>query len=260
MTNTTDQIKPFHIWEGIYPDFHSAVAESKGAGFSGEVYRRRYIQAATECLVALKSDKPIPAFHKQRSTHLPLTVAMMLGGKKQVDILDFGGGLGIGYMTLAECIVTDLKRIEYTIVEVPEVCQSGMDLHAGRVMYTSVFPTAAKFNLIHAASSIQYIEDWQGLMAKFAAIKPEYILLSDVFAGSIKSYVTLQNYYESKIPHWFLNLNELLDTFNSYGYRLAMKSYSTSRRLDVEDTLPMTNFPEDFRLTQSLHLLLQKNK
>jgi putative methyltransferase (TIGR04325 family) len=260
MTNTTDQIKPFHIWEGIYPDFQSAVAEAKGAGFSGEVYRRRSLKAATECLVALKSDKPIPAFHKQRSTHLPLIVAMMLEDKKPINILDFGGGLGIGYMTLAESIPDELKRIEYTILEVPEVCQSGTDLHAEGIMYTSVLLTSVKFNLIHAASSFQYIEHWQDLVKKFAVIKPEYILLSDVFAGSIKSYVTLQNYYESKIPHWFLNLNELLDTFNSYGYRLAMKSYATSRRLDVEDTLPMTNFPEDLRLTQSLHLLLQKNK
>lgn len=131
MTNTTDQIKPFHIWEGSYPGFQSAVAAAKGAGFSGEVYRKRSLQAATECLAALKSDKPIPAFHKQRSTHLPLIVAMMLGDKEQIKILDFGGGLGIGYMTLAESIPADLKRIEYTIVEMQEVCQSGMDLHAG---------------------------------------------------------------------------------------------------------------------------------
>jgi putative methyltransferase (TIGR04325 family) len=260
MTNTANQNKPFYIWEGIYPDFQSALAEAKGDGFSGEVWRLRSLQAAKECLVALKSDKPIPAFHKQRSTHLPLTVAMILSDKKKVNILDFGGGLGIGRMTLAESIPVELNRIEYTIVEVPEVCQIGRDLHAGKVMYTSVLPTAAKFDLIHAASSLQYIESWQDLVAKFAAIKPEYVLLSDVFAGSIKSYITLQNYYESKIPHWFLNLNELLDTFSSYGYRLAMKSYATSSRLDTEDTLPMTNFPEDLRLTQSLHLLLQKNK
>lgn len=259
MTNTTDQIKLFHIWEGIYPDFQSAVADAKGAGFSGEVYRTRSLQAATECLDALKSEQPIPAFHKQRSTHLPLTVAMMLRDKKYVNILDFGGGLGIGYMTLAESIPADLDRIEYVIVEVPEVCQNGLDLHVGKgIIYTPELPTSAKYDLIHAASSIQYIEHWQDLIAKLASFKPEYILLSDVFAGPIMSYVTLQNYYESKIPHWFLNLNELLTTFSSCGYRLAMKSYATSRRLNAEDTLPMANFPEDLRLTQSLHLLLQR--
>jgi putative methyltransferase (TIGR04325 family) len=257
MTNTANQSKPFYIWEGVYPDFQAAESEAKGAGFGSDVYRNRSLQAATECLVALKSDSPIPAFHKQRSTHLPLAVAMMLRDKQQVKILDFGGGLGIGYMTLAESIPADLQRIEYTIVEVPEVCQSGMDLHAG-VIYTSDFPIFANFHLIYAASSFQYVEHWQELVAKFSALKPEYILLSDVFAGSIKPYVTLQNYYESKIPHWFLNINELLDVFEQYGYRLAMKSYATSHRLDVEDTLPMANFPEALRLSQSLHLLLQK--
>jgi putative methyltransferase (TIGR04325 family) len=259
MNNTTTQIKPFNIWEGVYPDFQSAVADAKGAGFSGEVYRTRSLKAATECLAALNSEQPIPAFHKQRSTHLPITVAMILGNKKQVNILDFGGGFGIGYMTLAESIPADLEKIEYTIVDVSEVCQSGLHLHSGRrVVYKTELPISKKYDLIHAASSIQYIEHWQELIANFAAIKPGYILLSDVFAGAIKPYVTLQNYYESKIPHLFLNLNELLDIFSSHGYRLAMKSYVTSRRLDAEDTLPMTNFPEDLRLTQTLHLLLKK--
>jgi putative methyltransferase (TIGR04325 family) len=257
MNCTAAKFKPFHIWEGIYPNFQTAMADAKGAGFSGEVYQTRSLEAATECLVALNSEQPIPAFHKQRSTHLPSTVAMMLGVKKKINILDFGGGLGIGYMTLAESIAADLARIDYTIVDVQEVCQSGKNLHQGEgITYTAKLPTSAKYDLIHAASSIQYIEQWQDLLAKFAAFNPRYILLSDVFAGSFKSYVTLQNYYESKIPHWFLNLDELLDIFSIHGYRLAMKSYATSRRLDAENILPMTNFPEELRLKQTLHLLL----
>lgn len=258
MTNSTDQIKPFHIWEGLYPDFQTAALYANGTGFGSEIYRTRSLQAATECLAAIKLGRPIPVFHKQRSTHLPLIVAMLLANKRQVNILDFGGGLGIGYMTLVESIPDDLKRIHYNIVEGYDVCQIGMGLHGGGVMYTSELPTSTKFDLIHAASSLQYVEHWQGLLAKFAALQPEYILLSDVFAGSIKSYVTLQNYYESTIPHWFFNLNELLNTLDSVGYRLAMKSYVTSRRFDAVDTLPMGNFPEELRLEQTLHLLLQK--
>jgi len=258
MTNIVNQSKPFHIWEGVYPDFRSAEAVAQGSGFSSDVYRLRSMQAASDCLAALKSGTPIPAFHKQRSTLLPLTVAMMLGANEKIKILDFGGGLGIGYMTLVESIPDDLKRVEYTIAEVPEVCQNGMDFHAGKVIYTPVIPATGKFNLVHAASSFQYVEHWREQLEKFAAFEPEYMLLSDVFAGSIKSYVTLQNYYDSRIPHWFLNLQELLEIFEHHGYRLAMKSYATSRRLDTEDTLPMANFPEAFRLQQTLHLLLQK--
>lgn len=118
--------------------------------------------------------------------------------------------------------------------------------------------SSSNFDLIHAASSLQYIEHWQDLIEKFASLNPQYILLSDVFAGVINSFVTLQNYYGSRIPHWFLNLKEILDAFDKQGYRLIMQSYATSRRLNMDDTLPMDNFPEIFRLPQSLHMLLQK--
>lgn len=133
----------------------------------------------------------------------------------------------------------------------------GADLLEERVTYLPDLPLGQSFDLIHAASSFQYLECWKDLIENFASLNPKYILLSDVFAGAINSFVTLQNYYGSKIPHWFFNLQDLLDTFERHGYRLIMKSYATSRRLSVEDDLPMDNFPEALRLPQSLHLLLQ---
>lgn len=251
--------KSFQIWEGIYDSFQSAAAEKIGAGFGGEIYRERSLVAANECLAALKSSKPIPQFHKQRSTLLPIAVAMMLGNNEIVKILDFGGGLGIGYMTLSESIPNDFNRTKYTIVEDPAVCDVGRDLISGQgVKYLPILPSSGDFDLIHAASSLQYIENWRDLIEKFASLNPKYILLSDVFAGDINSFVTLQNYYGSRIPHWFLNLKELLDTFYKRGYRLNMQSYATSRRLNIDDILPMANFPENLRLQQSLHLLFQK--
>jgi putative methyltransferase (TIGR04325 family) len=258
MNKPGETTKPFHIWEGVYPDFKSAMADAEGLGFSGDVYRTRSLKAVKECLAALKSNQPIPAFHKQRSTQLPIAVAMLLADKKQIKILDFGGGLGIGYLTLVESIPNDLTSISYTIVEVPEVCRIARELHAGAVVYTSDLPNEPHFDLIHAASSFQYIEHWQELVEKYAALEPEYILLSDIFAGDIKTFVTLQTYYESKMPHWFLNLNELIKTFSVLGYGLIMKSYATSRRLDAEDVLPMENFPEELQLKQTLHLLFRK--
>ena len=88
MTNNTIETRPFHMWEGIYDSFQSAAVEAIGAGFRGEIYRKRSLVAANECLAALKAGLPIPQFHKQRSTLLPLTVAMMLGNNERVRILD----------------------------------------------------------------------------------------------------------------------------------------------------------------------------
>lgn len=259
MTNGMTENRPLYIWEGVYDSFVSAATLAVGPGFKGETYRKRSLAAARECLSAIKANMPIPQFHKQRSTLLPLAVAMILGNQARVEILDFGGGLGIGYMTLAESIPEDLEKVGYVIVEVPEVCEVGTELISG-VTYMPKLPTSVSCDILHAASSLQYIEHWQDLLRDFASLNPRYILLSDVFAGPISSYVTLQNYYESRIPHWFLNLQELLDAFAEHGYRLAMKTYATSRRLNVEDTLPMDNFPEGLRLPQSLHLLLQKSE
>lgn len=258
MSNQELNSNKFYIWQGIYPGFKEALSDARGVGFSGEVYRSRSLAVASECLNALKQGTPIPAFHKQRSTFMPLTAAMMMGGEKNIRILDFGGGLGIGYMVLVESMPTEMHRVNYMIVEVPEVCAIAAPLFDGVVNYTKNLPQNEHFDLIHAASSFQYVEQWQDLVHSFAKLSPEYILLSDVFAGTIKTFATLQNYYENLIPHWFLNLDELLAEFEARGYSLVMKNHVTARRLDVEDKLPMDNFPVDHRLPNTLHLLFHR--
>ena len=249
---------PFYIWEGVYPSFKAALADASGPGFEGAIYQERSLAAATECMSFLRAGKPIPTFHKQRSTLLPMAVAMMLGQEEYVDILDFGGGLGIGFMVLAESIPMDLQRVRYTIVEGPHLSALGAQTLGNKCAYFTTLPASGKFSLIHAASSLQYIDNWQDLIHHFSVLNPKYILLSDVFAGKINTFATLQNYYGSRIPHWFLNLQELLEAFSQNGYRLMMHAYVTSRRLDALDVLPMDNFPECRRLPQSLHMLLQR--
>jgi len=242
MNEISQNTKPFlYIWEGIYDSFQAAALDQIGPGFRGRTYTERTRAAAQSCLAALRAGEPIPQFHKQRSTFLPITVAMMLGGRERLRVLDFGGGLGIGYMTLVESIGRDIERVDYAIVEVPEICDLGRKMFD--VEYLPELSSVASCDLLHAASSMQYVENWKDIVKTFSSLQAQYILLSDVFAGAINTFATLQNYYESKIPHWFLNLDELLNEFSGHGYRLAMKSYATSRRLDSEDILPMDNFP-----------------
>lgn len=250
----------FKIWEGIYSSFPDALPAAAGPGFAGDTYRDRSISAAQECLAALGAGKPIPQFHKQRSTLLPAVAGMLLEQADPLRILDFGGGLGIGYMTLRESVVRHSKSIEYTIVEVTEVCAAGRELlPASEVTYVDSLPVKGEFDLVHSASALQYIEDWAAVLRVMSGYGAQYILLSDVFAGAVPTFVTLQNYYTSRIRHWFLNLDELLEVFASAGYHLVMKSFVSSRRAGVSDALPMNNFPASHRLAQTLHLLLRRN-
>ena len=251
----------FNIWEGVYRSFEEAEIFVTGKGFGGDIYSERTFNAAKECFDSLNSGKPIGGFYKQRSNMLPPVVAMMFSKRlySPLRILDFGGGLGIGYMTIIESISHYKDNIEYTVVEVPEVCEVSKKIFiGGEVSYLSQLPSECSFDLIHSASALQYIEPWKEILKKITDFNPQYILLSDVFAGNIPTFVTLQNYYDSKIKHWFFNLDEYLSEFRELGYKLIMKSYVTSKRNGVEDRLPMDNFPKEYRVEQTLHLLLEK--
>ncbi len=184
----------------------------------------------------------------------------MLAGRHTLRILDFGGGLGIGYMTLLESIPHAEERIEYTIVEVPQVGDAGRELFSGRVRYVETLPPGDRFDLVHTASALQYVEDWRRVLGSLAGYQADFMLLSDVFAGAIPSFVTLQNYYGSRIRHWFLNLEALVSACADVGYSVAMKSHVSARRLDIEDRLPMEQFPDTHRLEHTLHLLLARDR
>jgi putative methyltransferase (TIGR04325 family) len=125
-----DLQKKFNIWDGVYDSFQEAKADAVGLGFSGDVYLARAIAAANECLGCLKAKKPIPQFHKQRSNLLPPIAALLM--TERLSILDFGGGLGIGFMTLLESLPEAVHKVKYAIVDVPEVCKAGEKLHRAR--------------------------------------------------------------------------------------------------------------------------------
>jgi putative methyltransferase (TIGR04325 family) len=250
--------KEFFIWEGIFDDFKKAQNFADGFGFSGDTYNTRAYDAAKECLISLEKKDPIPFFHKQRSVVLPPVAAMILNQKSKIDILDFGGGLGIGYMTLKESISYISKKINYTILELPNICKQGNDLHNGEVNFVDTFQNLNEFDLVHSSSAIQYIEEWKNLVKRFCSFKAEHILMSDVFAGNFNTFVTLQNYYSNKIPHWFFNIEEFIETFKQNGYSLTMRTYVSAKRLNYDDELPMTNFEKNFRLKYTSHMLFSK--
>jgi putative methyltransferase (TIGR04325 family) len=182
----------------------------------------------------------------------------MFAMSTEVSILDFGGGLGIGHVSLAESIASNLHNVQYTIVEGPRVAALGRGALGDKVTYLTSVPSTGNFSLIHIASSLQYIRDCRRFLSSLSSLGSNYILLSDVFAGHIKTFATLQNYYESLIPHWFLNLDELLAVLSGCGHSLKLQRYASSLRLGIQDVLPMDKFPDSLSLVQTLALLLEK--
>jgi len=251
----------FKIWQKSFPDFESASKHKVGPGFNGSVYLERTLQAAEESLQALRSGQQVPHFHKQRNEHLPIVSSILLSQKSsKIRILDFGGGLGIAYMTLLESIPKLINRIEYYIVENPEICEIGKNLFASNpsITFSCDIPNDLKVDLVYSSSCIQYAQSWNETLSKLCNLGSKYIFLSDFFASNSKSFVSLQNYYDSKIPHWFINLDECLKILISFGYELQFKSFNNLERLGEQDLSKLSDFSENQINKQSLNLLLSK--
>ena len=252
----------FQIWENIYPDFDVANKHKEGLGFSGKKYLERSLFAATESLNALKTKKEIPFFHKQRNIDLVIIVSMMLSKPiKKLRILDFGGGFGIAYMNLIENIPGVVDKIEYTVVDNEEVCNLAKSLFRGELPITFLesLPNNEVFDLVYTSSCIQYLDKWKEVLQKLCSLESDHIYFSDFFCALSKSFVTLQNYYESKIPHWFFSLEEFQQELAINKYKLKFKTPTNLERLGQKNLINLTNFPIDLIASQTLNLFFTKD-
>ncbi|OQA03886.1 MAG: hypothetical protein BWY69_00192 [Planctomycetes bacterium ADurb.Bin401] len=231
----------FNIWEGIYSSF--AECPKCGDGFSSERWSNQQFDRIKKLKEEIKqSGEKIVGCQNGLLPVLAAVVGSVLMTCGCIRNIDF----------------------EFFVMESQEVCEKGMEFFKGdsQIHFYSSLPKEIKnFDIIHLGSSIQYIEDWKGLLTGFTKYNPKYILLADVPAGNIPTYATVQNYYESKIPYWFFNINEIIDCMDSAGYGLLFKSVCSEKRLGKYQPLPQDNFPLEYRAGESRNLLfVRKNK
>ncbi len=245
----------FRVWQGVYGSF--AEAPAVGPGFDGPIWRDRSIAAARETLALARAQAPIDYALRQRNAILPTLTATLLSEQERVDILDFGGGLGTGYMVLMKTMPEAVQRLDYSVVDVESIAGAGREIfdgHGGPV-FRDTLPEESRFDIVHAASVLQYVEDWQGLIARLADYGARFLSLADIFAGDFATYVTTQHYYASRIPHWFFNAAEFAAAVEKMGYRLALRSECDAKVLGRYGPLQMDNFPAALRIAHTSNFL-----
>jgi putative methyltransferase (TIGR04325 family) len=247
----------FHIWEGVYGEWNEALPV--GDAFNNDKWLSD--QAAhVGAEIASLAENGIAACAVSRDYVLPLVAAFALQAGRPPRILDFGGGMASSY-PLVMGAVPGSENIEFHVLESPGICNRGRAEFSGRdnlIFHSEMPPADMCFDIVHAGRSMQYVDDWRGLLAAFAQRKARYIALAGLLAGDIKSFVTMQNYYGCKIPVRFLNRDDVIRTIEDLGYRLIYKALHFSKRLGKEGPLPMDNFPVENRLEHPCQLLFQK--
>lgn len=250
------------IWEGVYQNFSDVPVQ--GPGFDGEKWISNSLEKIKSVRAEAVKSIPLPPVSNYREALLPLLAAMSHHEKSQLRILDFGGGIGFTYYQTMQAL-PNFDGIEYHIVEREPVCKAGREFFGDssqNIFFHSELPEDKDgfFDIVHMGSSLQYIEDWKGLLSRLCSLSRKYLLLVDLFAGTIPTFASTQRYYDSRIPMWFLNVDDLIRVVNSSGYDLTFKSVYKPTIYGAEQNLPMSNFDETHRLKYACNLLFTSRK
>ena len=168
-----------------------------------------------------------PSPISNRFSSLPLIISSCVKNiDEKICILDFGGGVGTHYELLKQTI-PNYSLIDYHIIETKETCVEARSLFNKNenITFHDGFPNE-KLNptVCYTNSVLQYIEDWLGVIKNMIEMNPEYIVLDDLPAGDNVEFITIQNYYSSKMPHRFFNLDKSIRDIESLGYQLCYKT------------------------------------
>jgi putative methyltransferase (TIGR04325 family) len=214
-------------WRGTYAT--STDVPRKGPGFDGDAWIAATRELTQQVATEARGTDPL----------LASVVALAPITGRPIRVLDFGGGMGIGYLRLRNALARSTV-LDYVIVEGERVCAEGRTLLGDRsdVSFRATLPDVAEsFDIVYACSAVQYVDPYAELLAQFTAYKPSSVLLADVPAGPFDSFWTSQlTVPGSVIPYHFISETELVDVMADLGYRLAVRT--CSERVLETDALP----------------------
>jgi putative methyltransferase (TIGR04325 family) len=245
---------PAELWAGIYSRY--ADVPVAGPGFDGEVWINQTKAYTKRMLAASESYGSIPFEVTGEHMLLPLVAALVCeqsGGR--VGILDFGGGLGVGYVYLLSSLV-NCGSIDYHVVERERVCEEGARLfeHDKRIRFHPRLPAElGQIDILYISSALQYVEDYPALLKALTAFRAKYFLFVKLSAGDFPTYATAQkNVSGTTLPYWFINVGEIIELMAAEGYSLKYKS-ALERQYD------QSNFPDAHRLGRTCNLLFLRD-
>lgn len=183
------------------------------------------------------------------------------GSGGEVTVLDFGGGTGFTYFPISSYL-NDTTKVQWNVYdENQKLYQVGREYAERRrnlgivdnIAFLDALPEG-NVDVIHSASTLEYIDDDIGLLTYLAdRYKPTYFLVTRIKGGNIESFVTRQVVGGSSTPCRFSNVPNLITIFDKLGYEIMLNapcgSYDSSQFSDI---------PEHLQIRQSVDLILKR--
>lgn len=179
------------IWQGVYTSWEDAPGDDDV--FEGTIWVNKVTYRAKKDLKAYRHNKTLFSTALTQDYILPVAGGMLLPTiKENLCVLDFGGGMGTSYFPLISSIPSP-ENVEFHIVEGKSICEQGEKFLKGftKLHFHERLPKLNKnIHIVHAGSSIQYVANWKGLLVDFVNYHPRILILEDLMAGDIPSFIT----------------------------------------------------------------------
>lgn len=242
------------IWDGVFDSFADAGCD---AVFQSDFYVEKMLRGLDAAL-ALDAAPPSPVA-LARDYLLPAVVAMAAASRSAVKVLDFGGGVGLGYLSTRRALAAEIA-LRFRIIDNSALCDAAADRLKDHpeVHFESVLGEPQAEDILHLGSSVQYVEEPGFLFDHAVACGVQYIVVSDFPCGAIPTFVTRQHHYGKNIPIKFWNIDEFTEMVAERGYRRML--YQPFRGVYLKDgqNIDMENFPPERRIREYKQLLFVK--
>lgn len=186
----------------------------------------------------------------------------LVSHRNKCNILDLGGGTGLIYFIIAPYFANP-KNVFYHVVDGnQELFKLGKE-HAkkqkmkNRIIYHPKMPnkSSLEVDILYINTSLQYIYNYVSLLEEMLVqYKPQYVVLTRLMSGNVKTYITSQNILGYNTPAIFIDYDEIVNVFLKNNFDLIFKS-PCSPSFDKHYN---NDIPTNLRIPNTLNLVFKR--
>lgn len=244
------------IWEGVFNNF--AETNCKVDIHFDPRWLKKQVTKIQNKLTIVENDNLTSPTAITKDYPLAIVTSMLLVQQNHINIIDFGGGMGEQYLELIAKIPNAIEKINFHIIEhestiqnLPKKIQTFKKLTFANNLEVKLHST----DILHIGSTLHYLDNWQEILKNLLTIyQPKYLILSDLLAGNIPTFITCQIYYEQRMPVRMFNLIEICDYLQSFKFK---KIYQALYEVELlgSKTLLANALPQKYRLSNTVNLI-----